>query len=222
MTQLQDQFGDIIGVQSPIATDGDSVYNKDVKAALTDNGTFSGSIGSLFNNLDTSITCTAATNPKWFIFRLERPFRVGSVALIAKSGSFSNVKLTYMDRQDTVLTVLDDSTNDTAYTSHKYTTPTPENVYCIKIEFYTANPVTLSFLYIRKQNSVDATLQGLDQNGDRQYVGVTSDNTLMVTNTEYLTAIAEGSIPLHTIFRRFGNTTPSVIGTSLTDVWPVI
>lgn len=150
-TPIMGAGGSPVTVQNPFPTDGDSIYAKDVKDSLSDVGTFTGAdLTTLFNNLDDSITSTGATNPKYFKFFLERPAKIGAVALVAKTGSFKNVKILLKDRQGNALATIDDNTNTTPYGSHEYAVPGVSNVCCIQIEFHTTDDITLSFLYIRK------------------------------------------------------------------------
>jgi len=183
---LSDSGGNVSGPQYPIAVDGDSVYTKDIKSSLNDVGTFTGAdLDTLFNNLDDSITDSSATNPKWFQFYLERPARVGSIALVAKTGNFSNVKITFKDRQGTVLDTIDDSANNTKYTSHKYVETDAINACCVLIEFYTADAVTVSFAYVRKILTVSAVISGEKPNGEFVNFKATANGNFKVSLEEF-------------------------------------
>ena len=217
--KIKDSANNPITVQNPFETKDQSVYPDDVKSSLNNNGTFTGDLLTLFNNLDDSITDVSATNPKYFEIFLERPQRTGSVGLIAKTGSFSNVKIIFKDRQGTVISTVDDSTNNTAYTSHKYTESYPENACCIRFEFHTANSITLSFVYLRKIDTVNANIQGTRIDGTRGFVPLMDDNSMSVTNTPYLYAIAEGDVPFHRTLDKYGKV--ANVNTTETDVWTV-
>ena len=146
-------YGDPVSAQHPFPTDGDSVYNKDIKTSLDDIGTFTGTISSLFNNLDNVITDTTNTNPKYFEFFLERPINSGTFGLNTSSGNFSNVKIILKNRQDVTIFTHDDSSNDTKYTNKSYGFTT-KNFCCVRIEFHTTDTVKLSGILIPKNWSV--------------------------------------------------------------------
>lgn len=157
--KIIDSDKDEIGVQNPFSIDCDTVYSKDIKTSLDNIGTFTGTISSLFENLDNSITDSSATNPKYFEFFLERPIKIGALALVAKTGSFKNVKILLKDRQGTTLATIDDSTNSTPYTSREYNISGAKNVCCIRVEFHTVDAITLSFIFIRKSKAT--TVEGI-------------------------------------------------------------
>lgn len=215
----------VISAHNPLPTDGDSVYEKDVKDSLTDIGTFTGDILTLFNNLDDEIADTSAENPKYFKFFLERPVRVGAFAIVSKTGNFSNVKITFMDRQGTLIVTEDDSANNTKYTSHSYDIISPTtgrsafNVCCIMVEFYTTDPVKVSFLYIRKILSVYSHVAGIRDDGIRAEVTLSNTNRLRVVSQPYGNAVAEGDLTGHFGFGAIGER--GNVGTTATgeDVW---
>lgn len=129
----------------------DSLYAKDIKNSLSDIGTFTGAdLTTLFTDLDSTITSTGHVSPAYFQFYLERPDKIGAITLVAKTGSFSNVKILLKDRQGNILATIDDSGDSTARASHEYSIPGVRNVCCIRIEFHTTNDISTSFVYIRK------------------------------------------------------------------------
>ena len=196
-----------ISAQYPLCTDGDSVYEKDIVKSLNNIGTFTGDILSLFNSLDTSIIDTSITNPKYLEFSVERPFRSGSVALIAKTGDFSNIKIIYRDRQNTIIKTIDDSANNTKYTSHKFDVIDAANVCCVRVEFHTSDPVTLSFIYLRKVNTVRSYVSGTRDDGTRGNIVLDDANNLRTNSFPYTYSISEGTIAGHYPLLKFGTRT---------------
>lgn len=164
---LKDDSGIPVSVQYPLPVDGDRVYAKDVKDSLNDIGTFltykdesgtsraavNADIETLFTNLDDVLIDDSATNPKWFEFFLEAPVNNGSININTKEGDFSNVKITLKNRQNTTIKEIDDSANNTDYENHPYPFTT-KNYCCIRIEFHTADTVSLSGIFIQKNISV--------------------------------------------------------------------
>lgn len=209
----------VISANNPLPTDDDSIYVSDIKSDLTVQGTFTGDISSLFNNLDDSITSTGVTNPKYFEIYLERPFRSGSIALVAKTGNFSNVKVIYKDRQGAVLNTMNDSTNNTKYTSHRYDiVPLSVNVCCIRVEFHTADTVTLSFLYLRKIHTVRASLTGTRDDGTRGDCILDDENKLIVLSQPYSYGVSRGSLSGRTPLLKFGTRT-AVAANTQSIIW---
>jgi hypothetical protein len=144
--------GETVSVQYPFPVDGDSIYAKDIDPDLSDIGTFTGDILSLVDDYEVEITDTSATNPKTFMVKLKRPLKSNTVAFGSKTGNFSNVKIQLKDLAGTVRTVVDDSDNDTKFTSNVYQFTT--NVFIdMVIEFHTADAVKISGMFVPKVQS---------------------------------------------------------------------
>lgn len=178
--------------QYPLPTDGDSVYVKDVKDSLSEVGTFTdANLLTLFDNLDGSIVDSSATNPKWFMFKLERPITSGGVGIVAHEGDFSNVHVEFMDRQENLLAEKDESSDNTKHDAYRYPL-TARDVCCIKVSFHTADPVTVSFLRIAKDVSVTARVKGINPDGAETEVRTTKEGALSVS--DFLFEVARGNI----------------------------
>jgi len=179
---------------SPLDVSADSLYPSDIKESLSSVGSFTGgSILTLFNNLDTSLTATGATNPKYLEVFLERPMRMYEMGLVTKTGSFSNVKIFLKDRQGTVLATIDDSANATTYTSNAYRTTFGKNVCCIRVEFHTVNTITLSFIYARKVLKTESLIMGLDD-ATGLPVAATFDNGEFIVGGQIKLKTAENDV----------------------------
>lgn len=169
-----DGLGD---VANPLSVDGDSVYNKDVDRDLLGTethssiGTFEGNIEDIFGDYHNSIKDESAENPKYFIIRFHRPisanlFGIGSAD---ENSDFSNVKITLYDLAGMPRGVIDDSANDSKFTSNLYYFIDPVTGVIttatfieMKVEFHTADPVELSGMLIPKVLTVNALIQGID------------------------------------------------------------
>ncbi|MHB8871231.1 MAG: hypothetical protein ACYC5G_02105 [Candidatus Doudnabacteria bacterium] len=209
----------LISAQYPLCTDGDSVYEKDLVKSLNNIGTFTGDILSLFNSLDTSIIDNSSTNPKYIEFYLERPIRSGSISLVARTGNFSNVKIIYKDRQNTIIETIDDSANNTKFTSHKFDLIEVTNVCCIRIEFHTVDIVTLSFVYLRKILSVRAYISGTRDDKTRGDVSISNSNKLKVVTQEFGYALSQGDITDKVGGTAKGERAAIAVVTTGADIW---
>ncbi|MEA2035892.1 MAG: hypothetical protein U9O94_00180 [Nanoarchaeota archaeon] len=192
--------------QSPLDTDGDSVYEKDLETSLSDVGTFEtyvydgGSraatdedVGSLFNDLYTGLQdSTAGDNPKWFKFFLNRPVTIGSIGINAHTGDFSNVKITLLNSQGGVIATLDDSANNTKYTNKSYPL-VAKNVCCILVEFYTADQVNASFLRIQKYIAVVSRTKLIKPDGTEVEMQGTTSGNAKISLEEFETGISSNS-----------------------------
>jgi hypothetical protein len=137
----------------------DSVYAKDVNVSWSDIGTFSGNITDLVDDLDTTIISTWHSSPANFSIKLYRPINNTSVKFCSPIGfNFSNVKITLQDRSWATVAIVDDSANNTKYTSNTYgyaLTP-----WCtILVEFYTTDEIRLNWAIMAKSIDVHAVIQ---------------------------------------------------------------
>ncbi len=172
-----------VDVQNPLQTDWDSVYVKDIKQSLNNLGTFTWDINSLFNNLDDSIVDNTTANPKYFEFYLERPAATWWIWIVAHTWNFSNVKVLLKDRQWNILSTKDESASNTKYTSRNYPV-NAANYCCVRIEFYTSDPVNISFLRIQKYIWVQARLKALKPNWEEVEINATTWWNLKVSIEE--------------------------------------
>lgn len=155
-------LGEVVSVQNPFPTDGDSVYTKDVKFSISDIGSFTGDLESLFNNLDDVITDSTSTNPKWIEIKLERPMTASVIGINSGVGEFSNVKILLQNRQDQTIRTVDDSSNSIKYTNKGYGFE-PTTFCCFRIEFHTADEVQLSGIFLPKEHRRITRIQALDR-----------------------------------------------------------
>ena len=144
-----DEDGNPIGPQHPLATDGDSIYNKDVAFDLSSQGTFTGNLNTIFGDYDSEIEDSTAANPKTITLRFKRPITSNKIGIGSKTGNFSNVEILLKDLAGTTRQYFDDSTNNTKHTSNLYEF-TSNSFIEVVINFHTADTVTISGMFIPK------------------------------------------------------------------------
>ena len=149
-----------VDVQYPIPTDWDSIYEKDINKTVSTSWTFTGNIEDLFNNytLIEALVDTSATNPKTFTVQFKRPVTTTAFWIWSGTSNFSNVKLQFTDLSWTVRRTVDDSANNTKYTTNIYQFA-PTSFAAIIVEFHTADTVKLNWALINKDQSVVSRLQ---------------------------------------------------------------
>jgi len=184
-------------VQFPVPTDGDSVYVKDLIESGNDIGTFAGvdaDVSGLFNDIATTIIDNSSIAIKWFEFKLNRPQTINGLALIAKTGDFSNVKIVYKDVQGNTLATDDDSSNSTKYVVKGY--PVLErNICCVRVEFHTTDPVRVSFLRIPKNIHVISRIQAIKPDGTATEINATQGGNLKVAIEEFDDTFLDNPLP---------------------------
>ena len=148
--------GTPVDIQNPLPTNGDSVYCKDIDVARCNLYGFSGSPCDLFNDSHSIIKdITDVANKKILIY-FNRTIAVQSLGIgnnelgsHPEAPNFSNVKITAINSGGVEVALVDQSTNDTKYTSKPYSfVNTLMNA--IKVEFTTTDPVGLTNFTIQK------------------------------------------------------------------------
>lgn len=154
-----------VDVQNPFPTDGDSAYAKDMNLANSTIGTFSGNLlESIFNNYDNEIIDVSVTNPKTYTVRFRRPISTTQIGFGSLTGDFSNVKVDLKDLAGTVRGGFDNSSDNTKFTSAVFPLP-PITFIEMVVEFHTADPVKISGMFIPKDLTAVARIQGLKPDG---------------------------------------------------------
>lgn len=163
---LLDEAGKTVGVQTPLSTNGDSVYAKDiwVSESVTTNWADLDSSGAEiahipFSNLHTRIQNTTSDNPKTLLIHFNRTIETATASLsCAVGGSFSNIKLYAIKADDSEVVVYDGSLTSTVITTLDIKFDEQEMA-GVKLEFHTANTITLSSITVFKSIEVNATLR---------------------------------------------------------------
>lgn len=170
-------------VQDPIPTDWDSVYEKDIDVDNSSIWTFTGTVANLFNDYNTEITDVSWTDPKTLTIRFNRPVTALSVGIGSWTWDFSNVKILLKDLSWVVRQTIDDSSNNTKYTSNLYPFP-PSSFIEMVIEFHTTDPVKLNGMLIQKLVDVIAQLRALKPDWTSTYIDATAWGNLKVSIEE--------------------------------------
>lgn len=216
-TELVNESGGV-DVQNPLPTDGDSVYCKDVwqdESIVTDwvdrDGAGVGVACIPFTNLHTRIENTSSSNPKILRIHFNRTVAAHQVGFgCFDGGDFSNVTISLLGSGGALRSVVDDSANNTKYTSRNYPFQ-PELFNAIHIEFATADDVCLSNITIQKSVNVSAQIQGLRADNTIGTVSVTNGNNLKVSLEELESQISvNGNTQLRTTLYDTGGIPASV------------
>lgn len=218
-----------VDVQNPLPTDGDSAYAKDLYLPLSDIGTFTGDIETLFNDYRTEITDTTGTNPKEFTVWFRRPVTTLSVGLGSTTGDFSNVKLLFKDQTGAVRATVDESADSTKRPSFVYDLEDKTTFAALTYQFHTADPVKIAGSSIPKIIEVNARIQGEKPDGTLQTFQSTSSGNFKMSLEEFddslytsplpvadfLLEVKKGNIVGQSIVEKFGFAT---VGTTLQPV----
>jgi len=148
-------------IQSPIPTDWDSVYRKDLDVDNSDIWWFTGTISSLFDDYNVEIVDSSATNPKIIKIRFHRPISSNAFWIWSKTGDFSNVKILLKDLAWIPRVTLDDSANNTKYTSNVYNFTHSEFIE-VEVQFHTTDTITLNGAFLPKQWHVVAVISWIN------------------------------------------------------------
>lgn len=156
-----DSTGNTNSVQYPSSVDGDSVYEKDINIPNSNIGNFSGTIESLVNDYTNEIVDSTIDNPKIIKIRFNRPISSNALGMGSINGDFSNVKILLKDLSGAVRVTLDNSINNTKYTSNIYPFVHSEFIEA-EIQFHTIDTITLNGIFMPKQGHVVAVISGIN------------------------------------------------------------
>jgi len=165
VTLVNDE-GTGIDVQNPLPTDGDSVYCKDIwvdesiVANWDDIDSAEEDIICIpFTGLHTRIQNTTSDNHKTLRVHFKRTISAHQVGIgCSGGGDYSNVKVSLLGSGEVPRTVVDDSGNNTKYTSNNYEFE-PQLFNALQLEFLTTDDVTLSNITIQKAMEVNSFIK---------------------------------------------------------------
>lgn len=153
---IQKAAFNVIGnnVNNPVATDGDSVYPKDIDLLNSIMGNFSGSAFDFFRDLHSENIDNTANNPKLLTIHFKRTIITPLIGIgSSEGGNFSNVKIIGILSGGFELTLADFSGNSTLRTSQNFPFPNA-GVNAIRFEFNTANTISITNIFITKLRAV--------------------------------------------------------------------
>lgn len=152
---INDGNGFNVDINSPLPTNGDSVYYKDVDLARCNITGWTGTVLDLFTGVHSGLENVSSDNPKIIIIHFQRTIEFGSITFgSADGGNFSNVKITVRNPGIVETVVVDESSDSTNLTSKTYDFDEIYRVESLKIEFYTADTVEITQIFIPKIKTV--------------------------------------------------------------------
>ncbi len=214
-------------VQYPLATDGGSIYAKDIWISESDttgwedqSSTGLETVLIPFTGLHSVIANTGSDNPKELIVHFNRTVSLNQVGIgcATPETSFSNTKIIILGSGGAERSVLDDSDNDTKYVSKNYAFG-PELGNALKFQFFTPDTICLSNITIHKVTKVASRMEGLTPDGIVKDVNVTEDGDLSMSDNSSGLAIAEGKVQGKTFIHKFGNAPDFDIADDFVTIW---
>jgi hypothetical protein len=195
-----------VDVQYPLPSDGDSIYEKDVDLATSDNGGFSGSVVDYFNSLTSVNSDLTATNPKVITVGFNRSIQTHALGFGCDDPlqDFSNIVFKALGSAGEVRYTKDLSADSTKNNSFLLELPSLALNGFI-VEFHTADPVGLSNLVMFKQTDVHSTLSAEQPSGEQIDIGASASGNLKVSDAENGLAIAKGEVSGSGFEHKFGN-----------------
>ena len=157
--------GKELSIQNPLPVDGDSVYCKDIDVSRSNSYNFSGNICDSFTDLHSIVKDITSDGIKKYLVHFNRPVVSYVLGLGNAEGTnnpdapnFSNVKLIALNSGEEETVLIDESTNNTKYTSKTFQF-SPLGMNALRLEFHTIDGVGLTNISIQK--SILATVRNL-------------------------------------------------------------
>lgn len=169
---------------NPIPISLDSVYSKDLDLSRSEIDGWAGDIQSVFEGLLEGVNHTGATNPKVLIFYFKRTVVTNSLGLGSEGGgNFSNAKIIALLSGGATYTLYDGSADVTKRTSQTIQFM-PLGFVGVRVEFHTADTITLTNFVILKTISVVSRLQALKPDGTVVNIDATNGGNLKISLEE--------------------------------------
>ena len=209
-----------VGAQYPLSTSADSIYSMDLDLDYCDNGGFSRTVSNYFEDLKTVNVDASATNPKSIKLWFNRTIQTHTIGFGCDdlTKSFSNIKLSFLGSGEEVRYTWDGSADSTKRNSYLVDLPSLA-ANGVLIEFYTADEIALSNIYIAKFNDVFAQLSAAKDDDTVVAVTATNSGNLRVTDAESGLAIAKGDVIGHSFVHKFGRAPDFDTGDGEVTVW---
>lgn len=165
--ELSDSTGLAISSVNPVPIDINSVYAQDIWLDQSDIDGFSGTLTDLFDDLHSGVINSSTDNPKEIFIHFYRTVVANAIGLgtTIAGGTFSNVKISIVNSGAVETVVIDESTDDTKYTTQTYQLPVTAGFNAIRVSFHTTDPIALTNFFILKTLSVVARLQAVKPDG---------------------------------------------------------
>lgn len=209
-----------VGAQYPLSTSADSIYSMDLDLDYCDNGGFSRTVSNYFEDLKTVNVDASATNPKSIKLWFNRTIQTHTIGFGCDdlTKSFSNIKISFLGSGEEVRYTWDGSADSTKRNSYLVDLPSLA-ANGVLIEFYTADEIALSNIYIAKFNDVFAQLSAAKDDDTVVAVTATNSGNLRVTDAESGLAIAKGDVIGHSFVHKFGRAPDFDTGDGEVTIW---
>jgi hypothetical protein len=211
-----------LNAQLPITVSSDSVFEVDIDQENSSSVGFTGGdVIDLFNDRNTTIVNSTATNPKTIVVELKRPIQTNILGFTAKTGNFSNTKIVATVGQgvDAISVTLIDESADATDKTLLIPEFSPATFTKLTITFSTADAVSLSTIGISKALQRISRLQGIDPSGATKNVSVTADGYLSISDQSSGLSIAIGNVTATTFIHKFGAIPDFDTGDGVVTVW---
>ncbi|MDH4127255.1 MAG: hypothetical protein OEV44_00765 [Spirochaetota bacterium] len=206
---IDSNTGNLVGVQYPFSTDGNSVFVKDLDLLNSYNNNFTGNITDYFNNLSSVNYDNTTNNIKSITVYFKKSLQVNRIGFGCNdlNNNFSNIKIKGLGSGQEVRYINDKYVNNNTKRNSFLIDITPSALNGFTIEFHTIDTVCLSNIIIFKVNDVNARIQGLKDDGTLGDVILSNTGRLKTVSQPYTYAIAEGDISGHYPLLKFGTRT---------------
>mgnify|MGYP003643878706 CR=1 FL=1 len=209
-----------VGPQHPLSVSADSIYSMDLDLDNCDNGGFSRTVSNYFEDLKTVAIDASATNPKSIKLWFNRTIQTHTIGFGCDdlTKSFSNIKLSFLGSGEEVRFIWDGSADSTKRNSYLVDLPSLA-ANGVLIEFYTADEIGLSNIFIAKFNDVFAQLSATKDDNTVVAIGATDAGNLRVTDAESGLAIAKDDVVGHSFIHKFGRAPDFDSGDGDVTIW---
>lgn len=187
--------GEKTSAQNPFPTNGDSIYIKDLIEEESDSGTFTGNVSNLFNGFTDGLVDESNTAIKWFEFHINRPQVTSAIGIVAETGTFSNVRVEFLDRQGNVIQEIDKSSDNTKYPQRRYPI-IAKGFCCVKVYFHTTDAVNVNFVRVAKDQSVTARMKLLKPDGSEVEAQGTASGNFKTSIEEFDESFNSNPLPV--------------------------
>jgi len=166
-TGIYDEFTlENVGIQNPLPVDDSLTYRRDLDLVNSNVGNFTGSLPDLIGRQFTNMVDNTANNPKVIEIRFNRPMETSLIGVVTTMGvgTFSNAKIYGYTHGVGYILLYDESGDGTPKTA-LLANFSPTIISGVKLEFHTVNPVTISYLGIKRSLPTTSRIQGLKPDG---------------------------------------------------------